>query len=411
MKKIILIILLLIVSKVSEAQFEKQTTASSLGLDTADIFQLDQNETVTGNTTFEGNITFYDTIFSDTETPVLGDWRLVNRNDGVYYFTYPSIEKDTGQLKLNIRNNSRDLSAGAFVTFNTFATGFNDPTENSYIGQGGKAFYVMNMSNNGLFLGGGSHDKYLAVLDTSASTYWSAVNSVSVGGSITSFRNPLGSATNRRFMATSNDSVAGQSRNWNIINPFSNYVGLKLTGTQGITSTHWINEADSSRNFDGTNTRGINWRRDGKLLFRVDGDTNATEWFDFLSANPVVSIRKVVDSLNSTDIVEYIQNKPQTSIAQQLQNNTSGFDANSGFRHRIDGLNATSFNLENGTYTLTTNGNSNQLRLNANGSVTFSGAIEIGNTVNSVSPTNPDRTITVVIGGTTYYIPAKTTND
>ncbi len=33
------------------------------------------------------------------------------------------------------------------------------------------------------------------------------------------------------------------------------------------------------------------------------------------------------------------------------------------------------------------------------------------NAVNSVSPTSPDRTITVVIDGTTYYLAAKTTND
>jgi hypothetical protein len=39
------------------------------------------------------------------------------------------------------------------------------------------------------------------------------------------------------------------------------------------------------------------------------------------------------------------------------------------------------------------------------------GAIAIGNTVNTVSPTSPDRTITMVVGGTTYYIAAKTTND
>jgi hypothetical protein len=42
---------------------------------------------------------------------------------------------------------------------------------------------------------------------------------------------------------------------------------------------------------------------------------------------------------------------------------------------------------------------------------TFGGAIAIGNTVNTVSPTSPNRTITMVIGGTTYYIHAKTTND
>jgi len=44
-------------------------------------------------------------------------------------------------------------------------------------------------------------------------------------------------------------------------------------------------------------------------------------------------------------------------------------------------------------------------------SVSQSGAISVGNTVNSVSPTSPNRTVTIVIGGTTYYLAAKTTND
>ena len=47
----------------------------------------------------------------------------------------------------------------------------------------------------------------------------------------------------------------------------------------------------------------------------------------------------------------------------------------------------------------------------ATGNATFAGAIAIGNTVNTVTPTSPNRTITMVIGGTTYYIHAKTTND
>jgi hypothetical protein len=45
------------------------------------------------------------------------------------------------------------------------------------------------------------------------------------------------------------------------------------------------------------------------------------------------------------------------------------------------------------------------------GALSASGAIAIGNTVNTVSPTSPDRTITIVVGGTTYYLAAKTTND
>jgi hypothetical protein len=43
--------------------------------------------------------------------------------------------------------------------------------------------------------------------------------------------------------------------------------------------------------------------------------------------------------------------------------------------------------------------------------LTVQGVLAIGNTVNTVSPTSPNRTITMVIGGTTYYIHAKTTND
>jgi hypothetical protein len=56
-------------------------------------------------------------------------------------------------------------------------------------------------------------------------------------------------------------------------------------------------------------------------------------------------------------------------------------------------------------------GSSLPLILSTAGVATFSGAIAIGNTVNTVSPTSPDRTITIVVGGTTYYIAAKTTND
>ena len=44
-------------------------------------------------------------------------------------------------------------------------------------------------------------------------------------------------------------------------------------------------------------------------------------------------------------------------------------------------------------------------------SVDYLGAITIGNTLNSVSPTSPNRTITMVVGGVTVYIAAKTTND
>lgn len=51
----------------------------------------------------------------------------------------------------------------------------------------------------------------------------------------------------------------------------------------------------------------------------------------------------------------------------------------------------------------TTDDGANRLQVN--------GAIAIGNTVNAVSPTSPNRTITMNVGGVTLYIAAKTTND
>jgi hypothetical protein len=51
------------------------------------------------------------------------------------------------------------------------------------------------------------------------------------------------------------------------------------------------------------------------------------------------------------------------------------------------------------------------LQLTDAGNLTIDGALATNNTVNTVSPTSPNRTITMVIGGTTYYIHAKTTND
>ena len=69
-----------------------------------------------------------------------------------------------------------------------------------------------------------------------------------------------------------------------------------------------------------------------------------------------------------------------------------------------------------------TNGTSERLRIDSSGNVGIgtaspgskldvNGEIRIGNTVNNVTATLPNRTITMVIGGTTYYIHAKTTND
>jgi len=53
----------------------------------------------------------------------------------------------------------------------------------------------------------------------------------------------------------------------------------------------------------------------------------------------------------------------------------------------------------------------NALTISATQAATFAGAVTIGNTVNTVSPTSPNRTITMVVNGVTLYLAAKTTND
>ena len=47
----------------------------------------------------------------------------------------------------------------------------------------------------------------------------------------------------------------------------------------------------------------------------------------------------------------------------------------------------------------------------SSGGINAAGAVAIGNTVNTVSPTSPNRTVTMVVNGVTLYLAAKTTND
>jgi hypothetical protein len=66
------------------------------------------------------------------------------------------------------------------------------------------------------------------------------------------------------------------------------------------------------------------------------------------------------------------------------------------------------------SWSMTTATTSGSLSLNSGdglGTFRVNMPIAIGNTVNTVSPTSPNRTVTIVISGTTYYLAAKTTND
>jgi hypothetical protein len=105
--------------------------------------------------------------------------------------------------------------------------------------------------------------------------------------------------------------------------------------------------------------------------------------------------------LNGTDNIGMALNG---ALALNMDQGTGRFDLQSGYVFRALGTGEHRFGTTN-TVTMTAG------VLATTGAATFGGAIAIGNTVNTVSPTSPNRTITIVVGGTTYYIAAKTTND
>jgi hypothetical protein len=111
--------------------------------------------------------------------------------------------------------------------------------------------------------------------------------------------------------------------------------------------------------------------------------------------------------------------EPVCLIGAAIEDNTSNDIRIGGGFSNLNS--ATSIAFRTAANNATTNG-TERMRITSAGNVGIGtatpgskldvdGELRIGNTVNTVSPTSPDRTITMVIGGTTYYIHAKTTND
>lgn len=100
-------------------------------------------------------------------------------------------------------------------------------------------------------------------------------------------------------------------------------------------------------------------------------------------------------------------------IASQIIDPTSGSeDGRFAFQTVIAGTLANRIFIGHGLYGIsTTGGDKGADTLNFTSIYQSNVKVLASETVNSVSPTSPNRTITVSIGGTTYYIHAKTTND
>ena len=104
--------------------------------------------------------------------------------------------------------------------------------------------------------------------------------------------------------------------------------------------------------------------------------------------------------------------KITSTVARTDTKGAGGFTLSdvSIYNFRNDTSNALNIDYYNGA-TWSTPATVSANGLAVTGALSATGALAIGNTVNTVSPTSPNRTVTIVIGGTTYYLAAKTTND
>jgi len=113
-----------------------------------------------------------------------------------------------------------------------------------------------------------------------------------------------------------------------------------------------------------------------------------------------------------TVIQSLVHTSPTAGVYQEWKTNTTTDRAYVGTGNQvISGGSIADFAINSVTGNVVL-GTASAARLTiGSAGATFAGAVTIGNTVNTVSPTSPNRTITMVVNGVTLYIAAKTTND
>jgi hypothetical protein len=263
---------------------------------------------------------------------------------------------------------------------------------------------------------GGAYDLYLGAngVPTAVKVTSTGLNSTAIGATTAS----TGAFTT--LSASGDVTLAATS------NLVANKSVLIADGTAGTATgaIYFINDTDTGFYRAGGNTLGFmgngaslgTWSPTGLAV------TGA------LSATGNVGIGTGTSNINGN-------NRGFTVQSAQSGTTSAGIEA-SGFRSGSDGAVAQFIGLNGSTIlslfdirragadntgrwdiylnnagSLTKYGEWSTTGLAVTGALSSTGALAIGNTVNTVSPTSPNRTVTIVINGTTYYLHAKTTND
>jgi hypothetical protein len=163
--------------------------------------------------------------------------------------------------------------------------------------------------------------------------------------------------------------------------------------------------------------QGSNVARNWRLAANVAGGeftiTPSTAGGGTTYTTPILTVATtglaVTGALSATTTLQAKQSTTNPASTGALPGLSMGFDAGGEVswiqseRNSLAETRALLLNPNGGNVGIGTTSPGSKLDVN--------GELRIGNTVNTVSPTSPNRTVTIVIGGTTYYLAAKTTND
>ena len=156
--------------------------------------------------------------------------------------------------------------------------------------------------------------------------------------------------------------------------------------------------------FIGTaNATGLTLSTNGTKRLRIDSAGAAT-FGGAVTASTAGNTALTIESTDAAAGVPYVRVGYNSNLSGQLSN-----DAATGKTY-LDSR----YNDSSSAVIIRTKASGTPVvnaTFDSTGAATFAGAVTIGNTVNSVSPTSPNRTVTMVVNGVTLYLAAKTTND
>ena len=307
---------------------------------------------------------------------------------------------------------------GANTAYATFDKATAGPAGNAYgirIGKNGYSSLTIGLNKNTVsgdipsyaaYIGLYGNDKDLAFADNLDST--PVTRMIIKSGGTVSIASTTAGASNAGALVVQGGISAGNTG-------AASYFGGSIDSTKTTTSGNYLNVGTTNAE------SGFTLSRSGAIKWYL-ANTNSTDnlYIYSTAAGTVLTFAQTTGAATFAGAVT-----GNSTFSSGVQSTTAGgyklFDAG-GYSVNFRPTAALTYVIEgtasgNDYLTSFTNAGAGKHNLAASGTLaitgaaTFAGAVAIGNTVNSVSPTSPNRTVTMVVNGVTLYLAAKTTND